>query len=412
MSLRSYKTTKLACFVGIISQAVVVNVTPVLFIPLRTLYGLTYEQLGLLIFVNFVVQIAVDIGIGLVADRIGPRRVALAATGLAAMGMLLFASTPWLFPTHIYLGLMIGTVVFASAGGLLELITSPIFNALPSDEKAAGMSLLHSLYAWGQVAVVLLTSLTIAVFGAAVWWVVPIFWTLLPLTAGVLYYFGKFGPMAAEEHRKPDRASLLSRGMMWLLVLMFCAGAAELCMSQWSSAFLERAASFNKLTGDLLGMCAFGVALGIGRLWYGIAGPRMNLARVMTWGAAGAVACYALAALSPWGWVSLVCCAACGFFVSLLWPGTLVLGTIRFPHAGTWMFALFAAAGDIGGALGPWMSGVVADNAARVGWIAALGERLGIGDEQMGLRLGLLLGIIFAVGAFAALLKLRPKTNE
>ena len=43
--------------------------------------------------------------------------------------------------------------------GIIEVIISPVVSALPSDNKTGDMSLLHSFYCWGQLIVVLSTTL-------------------------------------------------------------------------------------------------------------------------------------------------------------------------------------------------------------------------------------------------------------
>ena len=73
------------------------------------------------------------------------------AAGLAGMGILPFIISP-------YAGLCISVILSAIGGGLIEVVISPIVDSLPSEKKAASMSLLHSFYCWGQMAVVLITT--------------------------------------------------------------------------------------------------------------------------------------------------------------------------------------------------------------------------------------------------------------
>lgn len=57
--------------------------------------------------------------------------------------------------------------IYAVGGGLLEVLVSPIVEHLPTpaDQKASGMALLHSFYCWGQVAVVVGTTLVLGLLG-------------------------------------------------------------------------------------------------------------------------------------------------------------------------------------------------------------------------------------------------------
>ncbi len=57
--------------------------------------------------------------------------------------------------------------IYAVGGGLLEVLVSPIVEHLPTpaDQKASGMALLHSFYCWGQVAVVVGTTIVLGLLG-------------------------------------------------------------------------------------------------------------------------------------------------------------------------------------------------------------------------------------------------------
>lgn len=47
-------------------------------------------------------------------------------------------------------------MIYALGGGMLQLLVSPIVESVPGDEKEVAMSLLHSFYCWGQMGVVLM----------------------------------------------------------------------------------------------------------------------------------------------------------------------------------------------------------------------------------------------------------------
>jgi fucose permease len=400
MSSISYKSTAAACYVGNFVQATVINLTPILFIPLREAFGFSYEQLGFLIFINFFTQVLVDIGFSTLVDKYGFRPFVVTAHALTVVGFALFAAAPRLF-TDPYTGFVIATIIFSGSGGLLELLLSPIVNAIPTDEKAAAMSVLHSFYAWGQVTVVLLTTLFLFVFGRSAWPIMVLLWTLPAVFNFFLFLRVPLGPAIPEEHRQGMRRLILQPFFVVAFLAIMMGGAAEISISQWTSAFMEKAMSLPKVLGDIAGMCMFGFALGVGRLLYGIYGKKVNVNQVMIAGSLGAVVCYLVVALSNNSLLSLLAAAACGFMVSLLWPGTLVITAEKFPLAGAWLFAILAAGGDIGASLGPWLMSVVTEQAPRLPLFQALGA--GLSAEQLGLRLGMLVGTIFPLGAVLCL---------
>ena len=87
--------------------------------------------------------------------------------------------------------------------------------------------------------------------------------------------------------------------IFWIaIVLMVCAGASELAMAQWASAFTEAALGFSKTVGDLVGPCLFAVAMGVCRVIYGKFGPKMDLTKFMIGSGVLCLCCYLLACLS------------------------------------------------------------------------------------------------------------------
>src|SRR5512142_2118704 len=94
---KSYQLTTVSCVVGIFVQAISANITAILFIPLMTLYGLSYIHLGLLVGINFTTQVTVDIIASRLIDRYGFRVFVLPSDLLAVIGLTLFALSPVLF---------------------------------------------------------------------------------------------------------------------------------------------------------------------------------------------------------------------------------------------------------------------------------------------------------------------------
>ena len=144
--------------------------------------------------------------------------------------------------------------------------------------------------------------------------------------------------------------------------------------------------------------------LGAGRLLYGLFGGRCDIWKLMVGGSLLAVVCYLAAALSGNPVPALAGCVLCGLAVSLLWPGAVVLAGRRFPLAGAWLYAMLAAGGDIGAAVGPYVIGIVADHAAGFPLLTELFPAGTLSAEQIGLRAGLLLGAVFPLGTLLLLL--------
>lgn len=384
-----YRRTVRACFAGYVVQAVLNNFVPLLLLTFQGQYGISLSSLTLLVTVNFTLQLLVDLLSTALVDALGCRRCALLAHALAAAGLVSLTVLPeWTAdPFH---GLLIAVVLYAAGGGLLEVLVSPIVEACPSDNPEQAMSLLHSSYCWGQVAVVLVSTVFFALFGVENWKTLARLWAILPAVNFIRFTYVPIPPLLPEGEAGQTVGSLLRRRLFWVLMLMMlCAGACEQAMAQWASAFAEKGLGLGKALGDLLGPMLFAAAMGTVRTLYGKLGRRWDLSRFMLLGSALCVAGYLLAALSQQPTLGLLGCALCGLSVGVLWPGTYSIASGRIPHGGAVLFALLALAGDLGCAAGP----------ALVGLASGAGEA--------GLRSGFLTAAVFPVVLTAAILLYR-----
>ena len=389
----NYRRTLAACYLGFITQAIAANFAPLLFLTFHRDYGIPLGQIALISGVFFFTQLLVDFLCARFVDRIGYRASVIAAEAASGLGLAGLAFLPDLLPDP-FAGILCCVVVYAIGSGLTEVLVSPIVEACPFEHKESVMSLLHSFCCWGSVGTVALTTLFFAVFGVGAWRVMACLWALVPL-ANIANFAVCPIEHLVEEGEGMTIRQLAGTPLFWLLaLLMVCAGASELAMAQWASAFTESALQVTKTAGDLAGPCLFAVLMGLSRVFYGKFGEKINLTTFMMGSALLCVACYLLAALAAAPLLGLIGCAVCGFSVGIMWPGTISVSAHALPRGGTALFALLALFGDLGGSLGP----------ALVGGVSQL-----TGDN---LHLGLLSGVIFpAVLLLAcALLKkrLRP----
>ncbi len=371
---KSYNHTIYASYLGYITQAIVNNFAPLLFVTFMSDFNLTMESITLITTVNFAVQLAVDAVAVKVVDRIGYRPCIMAAHVFSALGLAGLALFPMIMPP--FAGIMTAVVLYAIGGGIIEVLISPIVEACPTDAKTAAMSLLHSFYCWGHVFLVAVSTAFFTVFGMDSWRVMACLWALVPLAN--IFYFAlvPIYPIVAEGAEKLPLRKLLSKKVFWLLlVMMVCAGASEQAMSQWASSFAEKALGVTKTLGDLAGPCAFAVFMGTARALYGKFADKIPLKAFMAGSSLLCIVCYLTAALSGNALLALIGCAACGFSVGIFWPGTFSIAPGVLPGGGTAMYALMALAGDLGCSGGPTLVGFAAGAAGgelRMGIIAAL----------------------------------------
>ena len=364
MKMQSKHTVR-AGFVGYLTQAITINFTPLLFITFEKEFHISLGKISLLIALSFIVQFLTDAITAKLDRRLNTRVMAVAAHVLAILGMTGFAWMPSVFPP--YAGLILAVILSAIGGGLTEVLISPIVEACPTDpkKKSATMSLLHSFYSWGVAAVTLFSTLFFVLIGIEHWRILSCLWAIIPLVGAIAFcivpiYEWKDAP--SDEATPHNERSLLRSGLFWLFfVMMFCGGAAEQTMLQWSSAFAESGLGVSKAIGDLLGPFAFAICMGSARVIYAFMSDRIKLRHFITLSAALCVLSYLLAALSPRPLLSLLGCTLCGLSVGITWPGTLSLGARHIPRGGIRMFALLAMAGDLGCMVGPTLIGWIAE---------------------------------------------------
>ncbi|HEX2926765.1 MAG TPA: MFS transporter [Ruminiclostridium sp.] len=391
---RTYKNTLHACYLGYISQAIVNNLAPLLFIIFQNQYNISFEMIGRLILINFGTQLIVDALSVKFVDKIGYRVSVLLAHFLCVVGLVGLGTLPRIFPSPYY-GLATAVALYAIGGGLIEVLISPIVDSLPGDAKASAMSLLHSFYCWGQVGVVLVSTLFIKIAGNGAWYILPIIWAVIPA-----YNFFKFihVPLASAvpEHEKiPVRQLLNSRLFLIAMLLMVCAGASEQAMSQWASLFAQEGLKISKVIGDLLGPCLFAVLMGTGRIIYGIYGHKIHLRKALAGCAVLCVCCYVVTVFVQIPIVSLLGCAFCGLAVSLMWPGVFSMTSEKHPGGGTAMFGILAIFGDLGCSVGPWLAGLISDLSQKSDKLVAIGRIYGLNTQQVGLKTGIFAATVF-----------------
>ena len=388
----SVRSTKIACYIGYVTQAIINNLAPLLFLTFQRQFAISLSQISLIITLNFLIQMTVDLLSARFVDKLGYRACTVAAHILSVLGLCCLSLLPYALPP--YPALLIATALCAVGGGLLEVLVSPMIEALPGERKESEMSLLHSFYCWGHVGVVLLSTGYFLLFGTEGWRILPLLWALIPLANA--FFFARVPIWALTAEGESMRIAQLCRlPVFWLmLLLMLCAGACELAMSQWASLFAEMGLQVSKTLGDLLGPCAFAALMGLARLMFGRA-KKMKTETALMGSGILCVCCYLVTALSPWPLLSLLGCAVCGFSVGVMWPGVFSMAAARIPKGGTALFALLALAGDVGCCSGPTGVGMVSDGIIAKGSAFLHAILPDISLSLAALKSGFLLMLIF-----------------
>lgn len=389
----NYKRLKLACYGTNICMSVIGNLSPLLFLTFRSIYGISYSLLGLLVVINFTTQLIIDLIFSFFSHKFNIEKVVKFTPALTAIGLVIYAAAPIIFPSSVYTGLVLGTIIFSASSGFAEVLISPVIAAIPAEDPDREMSKLHSIYAWGVVGVVIVSTLFLLAFGKENWQILPLIFLVIPIFSLVMYFGTKFPKMETPEKASGALSMLKNKGI-WLCVLaIFLGGSAECTMAQWCSGYLEKALGIDKVWGDIFGVALFAVMLGLGRSLYAKYGK--NITKVLLCCAVGSVICYLVAAVSPLPIIGLIACGLTGLATSMLWPGNLIVASDRFPAGGVFIFALMAAGGDSGAAFGPQLVGLITDGIIGMESASAFAQSIGMTVEQLGMKAGILVGALF-----------------
>ena len=405
MTVPNYSRTRFACFFAYLAMASVFVLPAMLFTTFREAYNISFTLLGTLIVVNFCTQMIIDLIFTFFSKHFNIRLTVRIMPLLTCIGLLTYAIVPNLFPGYAYLGLVIGTVIFSVAAGLCEVLLSPLVAAIPSEHPEKDMSMLHSLYGWGVVSVVLISSLYFFLFGTTNWIYLALFWALLPLVAAFLFWISPIPEMNLASAEKTSRPKGRGKGLLLCSLCIFLGSSAENVMTNWISSYMELGLQIPKEVGDVLGLAVFALLLALTRVLYAKFSP--NITKTLLVSMIGAVACYWIAGLSNVVILAFIACIFTGICTSMLWPGTLILMEEKIPSPGVAAYALMATCGDFGASIAPQLMGIVVDNVAVSNFAAHLAASTGMTAEEIGLKAGMLIASLFPIAGIGVVLYIK-----
>lgn len=357
---KKYSLTLTACYVGYVIQAMVNNLSPLLFVQFKRQFALDSAMLSFIIFINFGLQIIVDSLSAKITEKIGYRSGAILAqvfscTGLVCLGVLPNVINP-------FAGIITATVLMAIGGGFVEVILSPVIEALPLGNKSGAMCFLHSFYCWGHIFTVLAATIYFNLFTIDAWRYLPVALAVIPLLNCITFAVCPLETLEGDETPSSYKSIFTMRGFWLFPVLILASGAAEQSIAQWASDFAEIGLGVDKTLGDVFGTCLFALGMALSRTVYGVLGEKIDLKKAFVLCGGLLIGSYLLAALSPSAGLSLAGIAFGGVFVGLLWPGLYAVAGQAYPKGGTKMFGILALFGDIGCTVGPTLTGLVSND--------------------------------------------------
>ncbi len=390
--MHKYKRTKLACYASYFTMSSIFCIPSILFVTFHTMYGISYTLLGTLVLINFCTQLGIDLVFTFFSNTFSVKKAVGVMPVLTALGLLLYALIPGLFPQYAYAGLVTGTVIFSVSAGLSEVLLSPIIASIPSDTPQRDMSFLHSLYAFGVLTMVCIGTLGLKFFGSENWMFLVLFFALLPLIPAFLFMTCSIPEMQASAPVR-QRANRQVFSLFLCACCIFFGACAENVMTNWISGFMEKALYIDKTLGDIFGVALFAVLLGTARIGYAKFGRRIY--PVLLVGMMGATVCYLTAGLSNSVILAFLACILTGFFTAMLWPGTLIMMEQNIVGIGVSAYALMSASGDFGSSIAPQLMGIIVDRVSVSDIAIDLAAKFAVTAEQIGMKAGMLVSAVF-----------------
>ena len=306
--MRSNKATLTACALAAVVQALVINFVPLLYLHFHKKYDISLSAISVLIAFSFLIQLSVDIGSLRFLKKLGCRFCGALGQFVSFSGLFILGCLPYVWD-NFFGCLMISTVLYSIGGRMVEVVSGPVIEGCPGENKEKLMSFVHSFYCWGQVGVIIISTAGFMILGIENWQIISILWSVVPL---INFFMFLRVPIAD-----------LSDEFIAFVIMMICAGAAEQAMSQWASAFAEDGLKVSKAVGDIAGPCLFAALMGVARGFHSGYKGKIPLIYLLMGSGALCVGGFLIATLSGNAVAGLLGCGITGLAVGIMWPGSI-----------------------------------------------------------------------------------------
>ena len=336
--------------------------------------GLGYAVTGLVMLAGYLGFTSASLVMGLLSDLRGNRRVILLAAGSLAAGILVYSSSRtagFLFLGMLLVGFGLGSIELggnAGIAGLRGIRTGRFLNLLGFCHGLASMTV---------------PAIAGFLLGRGMSW--RTFYRLDLVLVLALFLLFLLLRLRRPEPVRPDARPRLdlprltktvgSPRMRWFYLLVAAYMSADIALSTWLVAFLRDVRAFSLETASLYLSLYFG-AITLGRFLGSFFVDRFPYTAVIALSSAGAAALILLGLFGPAPLAILI--PLSGLFYSVVFPTSVgAVSSLHKESAGTALGIYFAFAG-LGGMLGSWLIGQVAERWGLTGGFVVIVVLLGI----------------------------------
>ena len=336
------------------------GIAPTLYPEFIIEFGLTNQDLGLIASIPSLCSALLSIPIGLLADRIGAKKMILISIAVAITGAVLAFSATSPFTLILGLSLLIvNTTIYHPAS---YSFTTFLFK--PEDRpKALGI---HG--AGGTLGMTLgPVSLTLLIGSLAFnWRQVYLFWVAPLILGAVAVQFIKYIPSEdvgtkPGEEKEGQTTKLLTKGMLMFLAFVAVRSMGMSMNSAFMNVWLADSKGWDlafrgiiTASNTLMGLVAAPVG--------GILAARYGEKKWTVWTLIAAYICYALAYLLPWNATFIVFYIGYGLFFFMGMASNSAIMAKLSPSGQRGLgFALYFLPGSVMGAIAPMIAAFIAD---------------------------------------------------
>ena len=349
---------------------------------------MSYAQGGTFFLAAYIGFIVATLASGVLADVLSNRRVLL----LSAFCLL--AGAGGLNTTHSLMLLYLFMAIIGFSLGGIEIGANGLMVELHSAQRARYLNLLATFHGVGSLLVPLLVVWLLAV---------PFTWPQIYFCTAVLALplIGIFTltsqtvvDQPAEREAGWSLRELVQVGFTWRMgwfYLLICAYVAvELGVAAWLVEYLQKELDVGSARSSYY-LSGFFAMIMLGRFFGSWWVERVGYLRMIAFSLGGTFACLAVGLFGPAEWALLL--PLSGLFMSIVFPTIAAAVAAAHPSNVGSIFGILFTFGGVGGALGPWVIGLV--------------------SQAFGLRCGLASTLAFCAIALIALVVLsRPQSSD
>jgi fucose permease len=364
---------------------------PSLIRSIQVAFGQNDAGIGLVYLLYSTAYAVGSFGGGPLTERLGRRRVLVAAASLHGIGIVALGLAPawgWFVVSMLPAGLGAGSLDGGTNGLFLDLFRTG---------RGRAMNLLHLFFSIGALSAPLVVG--VLVDGGVPWQVVFVASGVAPLALAAGYVVAAMpsgrvprGPRAqTSAPSRVGRTRFVPAGLGLPIALLAIAMAAyvasEIGVSSWLVRFLEPA----PLSTATLGLSLFWAGLAVGRLVSSVIADRFDHVRFTTTCATLLSVALAGAIVVPSLPVSIALFALCGVASGPIFPMIQAIGGERYADRSAAVGSVLTGFGVIGGTVYPPLMGVLS---VTIGLTVAM-----FGNVVLGLVCA---GCLFAFGRIRA----------